>query len=248
MSTDILVEESPETGETPTPPAALSGNEAPPTPPELPSKFEGKSMQDVVTSYLNLEKEFGRSRQELGELRQLADSFIQREVKQAEVPAVTEKQDFFDNPEQAVEQTVRTALKPIESELAQARAQVALHNLQAKHADMGDVVHSEEFQRWIKESPVRTKLYTLADKQYDADIADELLTTFKALRSHGAQQAAQKQDTARKAATLESGGTGETGKKVWRRSDLINMRLRNPDKYASLQDEIMQAYQEGRVR
>ena len=40
---------------------------------ELPTKFQGKSMAEVVSSYENLEKELGRKGQELGELRKLTD-------------------------------------------------------------------------------------------------------------------------------------------------------------------------------
>lgn len=36
---------------------------------ELPEKFKGKSMEDIISSYENLEKELGRKGQELGELR-----------------------------------------------------------------------------------------------------------------------------------------------------------------------------------
>ena len=40
-------------------------------PPEIPSKFQGKSVEEIVSSYENLEKELGRKGQEIGELRGL---------------------------------------------------------------------------------------------------------------------------------------------------------------------------------
>jgi len=38
------------------------------------------------------------------------------------------------------------------------------------------------------------------------------------------------------------------GKKMYRRSDLINLQVTAPNRYASLADEIQQAYAEGRVK
>lgn len=47
---------------------------------EIPSKFAGKSTEEIIDSYTNLEKELGRKAQEVGELRKLSDSFLQAEV------------------------------------------------------------------------------------------------------------------------------------------------------------------------
>jgi hypothetical protein len=35
---------------------------------------------------------------------------------------------------------------------------------------------------------------------------------------------------------------------VYRRADLIRLKMQDPNRYDALSDEIMQAYQEGRVR
>ena len=48
--------------------------------PELPSKFKGKSITDIVSSYENLEKELGRKGQEIGELRQLTDQILKQQL------------------------------------------------------------------------------------------------------------------------------------------------------------------------
>ena len=48
--------------------------------PSIPSKFAGKSTEEIIDSYTNLEKELGRKAQEVGELRKLSDSFLQAEV------------------------------------------------------------------------------------------------------------------------------------------------------------------------
>jgi hypothetical protein len=51
-----------------------------------------------------------------------------------------------------------------------------------------------------------------------------------------------------KAATVDVGGAGETSRKVYRRADLIKLRMTDPDRYMQMSDEIMQAYSEGRVK
>ena len=42
----------------------------------VPDKFAGKSPEEIIESYQNLEKELGRKAQEVGELRKLSDSFL----------------------------------------------------------------------------------------------------------------------------------------------------------------------------
>ena len=56
------------------------------------------------------------------------------------------------------------------------------------------------------------------------------------------------QAQAMKAATVDVGGSGETSRKVYRRADLIKLRMTDPDRYMALQDEIMSAYAQGRVK
>ena len=53
----------------------------------------------------------------------------------------------------------------------------------------------------------------------------------------------------RMADVLSKGKSGESAsRKTYRRSDIIDLMVRNPDRYAALADEIMQAYSEGRVK
>ena len=69
----------------------------------LPSKFAGKSIEEVAESYENLEKELGRKQSEVGELRQLSDSFLQAEISRNSPetnpqPSVEDEIDFYDDP------------------------------------------------------------------------------------------------------------------------------------------------------
>jgi hypothetical protein len=47
---------------------------------------------------------------------------------------------------------------------------------------------------------------------------------------------------------VDTGGSGEATKKIYRRADLIRLKMTDPDRYESLQPEIMRAYTEGRVK
>ena len=136
-----------------------------------------------------------------------------------------------------------------------ARMQTA-NRLAQTHPDYTQVISDPEFAEWVKQSNVRQRLYAAADQQFDFDSANELLTNFKALRkvkqetvNQASQQLQEQTDRSLKAATVAlDGATGETSKKIYRRSDLIRLQMTDPDRYLSLQPEIMQAYADGRVR
>jgi hypothetical protein len=102
-------------------------------------------------------------------------------------------------------------------------------------------------------------LFAKADAEYDFEAADELLSTYKEIKQIKAQQVVQQtaqsneveanaQKAAMKAATVDVGGTGETSRKVYRRADLIKLRMTDPDRYEQMADEIMDAYATGRVK
>lgn len=108
-----------------------------------------------------------------------------------------------------------------------------------------------EFQNWVKSSKVRTRLFNEAEA-YDVDAADELLSTFKQLKAVKQSQVKEVDNTLRdktlKSVSVDTGGSGENSKKIYRRADLIQLRLRDPQGFAARQEEIDRAYQEGRVR
>jgi hypothetical protein len=125
--------------------------------------------------------------------------------------------------------------------------------LNKKHPDMADVVKDSEFIEWVKASPVRLNLYAQADAQYNIEAADELLSTFKQIRSVKSQQTRDdgqqvlKQNL--KAVGVDTGnGNGGSSQKIYRRTDLIRLQMTDPKRYAALGDEILEAYSQGRVK
>lgn len=222
--------------------------------PELPSKFRGKSAAEIARMHEEAEKLIARQGQEVGEIRKLADELIKSQlVKKPDAVEQPKEVDFFENPQEAIRRAVEANPKVLAAEqyAVQAQRQLAQQALMQKHPDMFAVVQDPEFQKWVGSSRVRQQLFQRADA-YDAESADELISTFKELRGSKVQQVVKADKVARdatlKTASVDTGGTGETGKKVYRRADLINLRITNPAKYDAMQEEISAAYREGRIK
>jgi hypothetical protein len=228
-----------------------------PNKPAIPDKYVGKSLEDIVTMHQEAEKLIGRQAQEVGEVRKLADELIKQQLvpKQQEPVQQENEYDFFEDPKKAVRQAVDShpdvlAAKQATLEMKQMRSQEVLNK---KHPDMADVVKDSEFIEWVKASPVRLNLYAQADAQYNIEAADELLSTFKQIRSVKSQQTRDdgqqvlKQNL--KAVGVDTGnGNGGSSQKIYRRTDLIRLQMTDPKRYAALGDEILEAYSQGRVK
>ena len=87
--------------------------------------------------------------------------------------------------------------------------------------------------------------------QYDFDAATELLGAYKeqtqALKDAAERGKEIKRDEDLKAAGTETAGTGVSTEASFTRSQLMEMRLKNPSEFELRQPEIIQAYAEGRV-
>ena len=222
---------------------------------ELPEKYREKSLDEIVKMHQEAEKLIGKQAQEVGEVRKLADELIKqnlgsRQQTRQEEPEV----DFFENPQQAVQRTVDNhpdilAARQVTQEMRRAQIQ---QRLAQEHPDFGDIAKDQDFANWVKSSPIRIKIFEQADSGYDFDSANELLSTYKQLRSFKQKQTSDDGEVTRKqnlkAVGVDVGGSGESSKKVYRRADLIRLKMQDPNRYDALSDEIMQAYQEGRVR
>jgi hypothetical protein len=129
-----------------------------------------------------------------------------------------------------------------------------LATLQQRHPDIQEVVADHKFKEWITGSPSRTRRYQYADQSGDVDEADDLVSTWKQLnKTVATAKAAEK--TAQKKAVQAASVSGPRGnadaassKRVYRRADIRQLMKSDPDRYESLEPEIMQAYAEGRVR
>ena len=223
---------------------------------EIPEKYRAKSLEDVIRMHQEAEKLIGKQAQEVGEVRKLADELIKQNLGSKQQPIQEEEPevDFFENPQKAVQKTVDRHPDVVAARQAAAdfkRMQIQ-QKLSQEHPDYAQLVQDPDFAAWVKSSPVRVGLYAKADGEFDYDSANELLSTFKQLRGVKVQQTEKAGDAVRKqnmkAAQVDTGGSGESSKRVYRRSDLIRLKMTDPSRYEALSDEIMVAYAEGRVR
>ena len=229
---------------------------------QLPPKFEGKNVDEIVKSYANLEQQFGRQGSELGELRKLADSLIQKNLQDTSntrsesLEKSISEDDFYSDPVNAVRKVVEEALEPLKSNLSQTKVDSTVQRLQAKHPDMADVVNDLGFQQWIMETTPRQDMWVKASNG-DFEYADELFTQYKGNNTSQVQaQKEQKQvvknreleDASSVSAGASQDAGGSSGKTIYRRSELIRLKMNDPTRYGDLHGEIMQAYAEGRVR
>ena len=224
--------------------------------PDIPEKYQNKSAQELVQMHQEAEKLLGRQSSEVGELRKVVDNYIQAQLTPApQQQEQVEEVDFFTDPEKAVAQVIQNhpKIKEAESASQQYKMQTALSALKANHPDMESILQDTKFAEWIEASKVRTKLFVAADKQYDYEAADELFNLWKE-RQQMIGQAATAEKQSRKqavknASTGSASGSSESSpKKIYRRADIIKLMKEDPNRYAALQDEIMRAYAEKRVR
>ena len=224
--------------------------------PELPDKYRDKSLDEIVKMHQEAEKLIGKQAQEVGEVRKLADELIKQNLgsRQQQTRQEEPEVDFFENPQKAVQRTVDNhpdilAARQVTLEMKRSQIQ---QRLAQEHPDFGDIAKDQDFANWVKSSPIRIKIFEQADSGYDFDSANELLSTYKQLRSVKQKQTSDEGEVTRKqnlkAVGVDVGGSGESSKKVYRRADLIRLKMQDPDRYDALSQEIMTAYQEGRVR
>ena len=227
----------------------------------LPSKYKNKSVEDIIKMHQEAEKLIGRQAQEVSEVRKLADELLKRQLSSSAAPEIEQNApevDFFENPQVAVKKAIESdpAVQEAKQVALELKRMKTAQQLASKHPDFGQIANDEGFQEWVKGSKVRLGLYAKADAEFDFEAADELLSTYKELRQIKAQketsavQEAGKQQKAQamKAAAVDIGGSGEVSKKIYRRADLIRLKMTDPSRYEALQPEIMAAYAEGRVK
>jgi len=227
----------------------------------IPEKYRGKSLEEIVNMHQEAEKLLGRQSSEVGELRKVVDDYIQTQLAQQETTpqnqSVNEDDDldFFTDPKTAVKRAIENHPKIREAEqyTQQYKKQTALAKLQSKHPDMQNIIQDGKFAEWVKGSKIRTQLFVAADQQYDYDAADELFSLWKERQSTVQQTAAVEKQSRKQ--TLKAANTGSaqgssegSRKKVYRRADIIKLMRTDPERYASLSDEIFKAYAEGRVK
>ena len=229
---------------------------------DLPPKYKGKSLDEIIKMHQEAEKLIGRQAQEVGEVRKLADELIKRQLDAKQEVAATKEDeiDYFEDPKKAVNKAIEEhpAVKEARQQALEIKKMQTLNRLQSEFSDFAQTINDPAFAEWVKSSPVRLRLYAEADANADYDSAAELLNTWNYVKPKPApaqpavptQEMKAAQKAAIKAATVDVGSNAATptSSKVYRRADLIRLQLEDPDRYMQLENEILAAYAEGRVK
>lgn len=221
---------------------------------DVPEKYRGKSLADIVRMHQESEKLLGRQSSEVGELRKVVDEFITKQTELVAKKEPVEEVDFFADPGKAVARAIENhpAVAELKTHKEATRKSSAQAEIMRRHPDVNAVISDPEFMEWVSKSTVRQRLLVQADREYDVDAADELFSTYKE-RKQLVSQTAQSEKNARKDA-VNRASTGSTqvsatpaSKKKYRRADIIDLMQHDPERYAALAPEIRRAYAEGRV-
>ena len=265
MSESIVVEEAPLTGEPITEiqevTQEVQNEETQQPEPDIPAKYAGKSMEEVIKMQQEAESLMSRQADELGQQRKLMQSLIEAQNNATDTAPpeepVAQEDNFFDDPVNAVNKAIENHPDVIKAR-EERMGNVQKHNLDSldkAYPDWQETVKDSSFQKFIGDSATRTEMFRKADSEYRSDLAIELFDWYSQTRMSSATQEAvagekSKVEKAMKQTSSESRSSGDSvgGKKIYRRADLINLQITDPSRYASLADEIHSAYAEGRVK
>lgn len=221
---------------------------------EVPEKYRGKSAAQIAKMHQEAERLIGRQGSEVGELRRIVDGFIQSKGSH-EQEATVEDVDYFTDPQKAVQSQIDShpAIKQAQEAAIALRHTETMNRIKDVHPDFMEIVQEPSFAEWVQGSRIRSELFARADQQFDFDSANELLSTWKERKELGKKMtevsAIDRKQQMKAATTSISGSSDEgVGKKIYRRADIIKLMQTDPDRYDSMQDEILSAYREGRVK
>lgn len=235
---------------------------------DLPEKFRGKSPREIAEAYKQLESQYGRMANDLGQQRAITDRILNLRrdndlrqngagVTQPETPKI-KATDLAEDPTGSIEKVVNARLardqQAAEQQAVETSRQLAAQRFVTNHPDYQDFVNNAEFMQWVQESPTRRRA-AVAVQSGDFDAGSDLLSEFKESKKARAKVTDENNLNAARSASLESGSRGNSegtpkGGKIYNRADLLRLQISNPDLYYSdeYQAVIMKAYAEKRVK
>lgn len=219
-------------------------------------KYKGKSVGDITKMHQEAEKLIGRQGAEVGELRRIVDDFIKAQTyKHNPEEATVEDIDYFTDPQKAVQSQIdaHPAIRQAQIAATHLKQSEVQNRIKSSHPDYLDIASDPSFAEWVQGSKVRLELFGRADQQFDFEAANELLSTWKERKEIGKKMVEvsavdRKQQLKAATTSIGSGSDESVGKKIYRRADIIKLMQTDPDRYDSMQDEIMSAYRENRVK
>lgn len=230
----------------------------------LPERFQGKSAEEIASSYVELEKRFSQQGNDLGVLRQTVDQFMALQSEAANQTTEPEADplsvdDIYDNPDEAIRRVVReeagSKIEQLEAALAEERFNTQMQGLDHKYPGWREKAQSPEFLEWVQSSPYRARMAQAADQLNDIAAADDLIGMYYDMTGTAQQQAEFQRDQELSQATLETSGPEQPEMvDTFSRSDLMNARIAakrgDPEAQTWLnknREAIAIAYEEGHI-
>lgn len=237
--------------------------------PTVPTKYAGKSVEDLIQMHQNAERALSRQGNEAGELRRLADAIItgqtQNNAKKEAVKPLN-VQTLLDDPEQALTQALERS--PVaqrqqtqEQRLNELEGQISYNEFVSKHTNYQEDASSPEFLKWVQKNHIRSQLAIRADK-HDYRAAKDLFDLWDEYKEVAnvddkvADIQQQRQDKLNKVRTTRSAASEGRVVAKYSRAKLMALRMRvqdgEPDALAKWNDpqfqaDMLAAYSEKRV-
>ena len=170
---------------------------------EIPAKYAGKSMQEVIKMQQEAESLMSRQSDELGreraiarEKEQLIKTLLEAQnstinTTPPEEP-VTQEENFFDDPVNSVNKAIENHPDVIKAR-EERMGNVQKHNLDSldkAYPDWQETVKDSGFQKFIGDSGTRTEMFRKADTEYRSDLAIELFDWYTQTKMSSATQEA----------------------------------------------------------
>jgi hypothetical protein len=232
----------------------------------VPDEFKGKTTEDVIKDYTELQQAYSRQGNDMGTLRKTVDQLILNDAssvadtrqQQDTVKPVT-VDDLYENADDSIRRVVRdessSQLDETKKELANLRAEIAYSTFQNSNEGWKEKVESPKFQNWVNDSTYRQRMWADAN-QYDFDAANDLISMYDDHVGVTTDQSKQDRSQQLNAAGLESSGaSGEyENTDTFSRAELMNVRIKakqgndNAREWLKINNPaITRAYAEGRI-
>jgi hypothetical protein len=244
-----------------------ASTETPETPEgqEIPEKYQGKSVFDIIEMHRQAEKKISQQGQDLGEQRRLSDAILGLRKENVEAPKEPPQpitaDEVFTDPNQAIDKVLRNSdvarkQQALDSRLDSLERSIGQKEFEERHPTFIRDAETPEFLDWVKANKARTSLLAKLHYDYDFSAGNDLWDMWDEVRP-ATDNGDKKKDVLRAAKTVKSGPSDTSRKTVYSRAKLLSLQERamRGDNDAKIkwndpdfQKEYLAAYAEGRIR
>lgn len=238
------------------------------TPDDVPDKYKGKSIEDLISMHANAEKALSRQGRDLAEQRRLTDEILRlkgsdEKLKENEPKPVT-PDELFNDPNKAVvrvleQSPVAEKVNRTEERIDALERSLGQSDFETKFSTFKDDVQDPEFQKWVSSNKARARLLADLHYNYNFEAGSDLWEMWDEHKKLAGQQRAEtRKEKVKAGKTITATPSNPSGNvKVYSRAKLLDLQVKaeqgDPAAVAKwndpgFQSEYQRAYQEGRVK